>query len=113
MGRLPGHSWHGPVGPAQYCPHCVNAGQITIDLGSHASLTTTTCFNHAKSKIGITQFDSHVELATNGTQVSAIDGQLEIEQCSPSRMRASLWATFSDGGRIEASIDTYLAQAEP
>jgi hypothetical protein len=113
MGRLPGHSWHGPIGLAQYCPHCATAGQITIDLGSHVQLTTTTCFTNAKSKIGITQFDSHVEHSANGTLVSATDGALEVEQCSPSHIRATLWASFPDGGRVDASIDTYLAQESP
>ena len=112
MGRLPGHAWHGPVGPAQYCPHCSTAGLITIDLGSHVQLTTTTCFKDAKSTIGITQNDSHVEVASNGMQVSATEGQLEIEQCSPSHIRATLWAKWPDGGRIDASIDSYLTQAQ-
>jgi hypothetical protein len=111
MGRLPNHSWHGPVGKALYCPHCTTEGQITVDLGSHVQLTTTTCFKDAKSKIGITQFDSHVEVAENGTQVSATEGQLEVEQCSPSHIRATLWASWPDGGRIDASIDSYLLQA--
>ena len=113
LGRLPGHSWDGSVGQARYCPHCSNAGQITVDLGSHVSLITTTCFNDAKAKIGINQFDSHVELATGDTQVSAIEGKLEIEQCSPSHLRAKVWAQFADGGRVDATIDTYLAQEAP
>lgn len=111
MGRLPGHSWHGPIGPAQYCPHCSTAGQITIDLGSHVSLTTSTCFKDAKSNIGITQFDSHVERESNGTEMSATEGKLEIEQCSPSHIRATVWASWPDGGRVDASIDSYLTQA--
>ena len=113
QGRFPGHSWDGSIGPASYCPHCGNAGQITVDLGSHVSLITTTCFNDAKAKIGINQYDSHVELATGDTQVSAVDGKLEIEQCSPSHMRARVWAQFADGGRVDASIDTYFAQQSP
>jgi hypothetical protein len=112
MGRLPGHSWHGSIGTAEYCPHCPTPGEITIDLGSHVQLRTTTCFQHAKSHIGITQFDSHVELAAEGTQISATEGQLEIEQCSPSHIRATLWARWPDGGRVDASIDSYLTQAQ-
>jgi hypothetical protein len=112
-GRLPGHSWHGPIGVAQYCPHCETAGLITIDLGSHVLLTTTTCYKDAKTKIGLTQFDSHVEVAENGTQVSATDGELEVIQCTPSHIRAEVWASWPDGGRVDASIDTYFAQGQP
>jgi hypothetical protein len=111
MGRLPGHSWHGPVGNASYCPHCSTAGLIRIDLGSHVELTTTTCFKNATSNIGITQFDSHVEVAANGTEVSATEGKLEIEQCTPSHIRATVWAKWPDGGRVDATIDSYLTQA--
>jgi hypothetical protein len=112
-GRLPGHSWHGPVGAAQYCPHCSTAGLITIDLGSHVQLTTTTCYKDAKTKIGLTQFDSHVEVAENGMQVSATDGALEIKDCTPSHIRAEVWASWPDGGRVDASIDAYFAQEQP
>lgn len=113
LGRLPGHSWNGSIGAASYCSHCGNAGQITVDLGSHCSLITTTCFKDAKARIGINQYDSHVELATGDTQVSAIDGKLEIEDCTPSHMRAKVWAQFADGGRVDATIDTTLAQEAP
>ncbi len=113
MGRLPNHSWHGSIGEASYCSHCTVAGLIKIDLGSHTELTTTTCYKDAKSRIGITQFDSHVEVETGGTEVSATDGRLEIDDCSPSHIKATMWASFPDGGRVEASIDASLVSAVP
>ena len=113
MGRLPNHSWHGPVGEGSYCAHCPNPGLITIDLGSHTSLTTTTCFKDAKTKIGITQFDSHVEVESDGTEVVATDGQLKIDECNPGHFRATMWASFPDGGRVEASIDSALKPLDP
>jgi hypothetical protein len=111
VGRLPKHSWHGPVGEASYCARCTDAGLITIDLGSHTQLRTTTCFKHARAKIGITQFDSHVEVEEDGTEVVAIDGVMEIEDCSPKHITATMWAQFPDGGRVEASIDAPLQEA--
>jgi hypothetical protein len=111
MGRLPTHSWHGPIGPASYCPSCTNAGLITIDLGSHTQLTTTTCFKHAKAKIGIMQDDAHVQVEAGGTEVIATDGRLEIDDCNPGHIKATLWASFADGGRVEASIDSNMTQA--
>lgn len=109
-GRLPNHSWHGAIGPASYCPTCSQAGLITIDLGSHTQLTTTTCFANAKAKIGIMQDDSKVQVEAGGTEVIATDGQLEITDCNPSHIKATLWASFPDGGRVDASIDSSFAE---
>ena len=113
MGRLPNHSWHGPVGEGSYCAHCTEAGLIKIDLGSHTRLTTTTCFKDAKTKIGIQQADAHVEVESGGTELVAIDGQLKVEDCNPSHFRGTVWASFADGGRVEASIDSPLKPADP
>ncbi|MFT3693248.1 MAG: hypothetical protein QM831_08905 [Kofleriaceae bacterium] len=107
---MPNHSWHGPIGSASYCPTCSQAGLITIDLGSHTQLQTTTCFANASAKIGIMQDDSKVQVEAGGTEVIATDGRLEIADCSPSHIRAKLWASFPDGGRVDASIDSNFAE---
>jgi hypothetical protein len=103
MGRLPNHSWHGPVGEASYSA----TGLVTVDLGSHTQLTTT-CFEHAHARIGIAANDARVAAEQDGTEVVAIDGTLEIEDCSPQHLKATMWARFADGGRVEASINAYL-----
>ena len=105
LGRLPQHSWHGPIGPASYS----NTGRITVDLGSHTQLQTMTCYRHAKSKIGIMQDDAKVQVEAGGTEVIATDGRLEIDDCSPGHIKATLWASFADGGRVDASIDSKMS----
>ncbi|MEO8846999.1 MAG: hypothetical protein ABI591_28925 [Kofleriaceae bacterium] len=110
MGRLPQHSWHGPIGRASYS----NGGVITVELGGHTELTTTTCFKHAKAKIGIMQDDARVQVEAGGTEVIATDGRLEIDDCTPGHLKATMWASFADGGRVEASIDSNMtATSDP
>ena len=110
LGRLPQHSWHGPIGLASYS----NGGLITVELGSHTQLMTTTCFKHAKAKIGIMQDDAKVQVEAGGTEVIATDGRLDIDDCTPGHLKATLWASFADGGRVEASIDSNMtASTEP
>ncbi|CAN5413235.1 hypothetical protein BH11MYX1_BH11MYX1_26960 [soil metagenome] len=104
MGRMPNHSWHGPIGQASYSA----AGLVTVDLGSHTQLTTVTCFEHANTKIGIDSNDARVAAQEDGAEVVAIEGALEIEECSPQHLRATMWARFADGGRVEASINAHL-----
>ncbi len=107
MGRLPNHSWHGPIGEASYSA----AGLVTVDLGSHTQLTTTTCFKDAKTRIGIASNDARVAAEEDGTEVVAIEGALEIQDCSPQHLKATMWARFANGGRVEASINKYLKEA--
>ncbi len=104
MGRLPNHSWHGSIGEASYS----SDGLVTIDLGSHTQLTTMTCFKHANARIGIEANDARVAAEEDGSEVVAIEGKLEIEDCSPQLIKARMWAKFADGGRVEASIDARL-----
>ena len=103
MVQTPGHSWHGPIGTAEYA----KSGQVTVGLGSHVMLTVASCADHVKAKLGALDVDDRVERDDSG--VLATDGRIDIEQCSPSHLRAKLWARFPDGGRVDASIDTQLA----
>lgn len=107
VGRLPNHSWHGPIGEGSYSA----AGLVTIDLGSHTQLTTTTCFKDAKARIGIASTDARVAAEDDGTEIVAIEGTLEIEDCSRQHLKARMWARFANGGRVEASINKYLKEA--
>jgi hypothetical protein len=103
--QSPGRSWHGPIGTAAYA----KTGQVTVGLGSHVQLTMASCLDHTNAKLGAADLDSRVERDERGTEVAAIDGRLDIEQCSPQHLRAKLWASFPDGGRVDASIDMQLA----
>jgi len=105
MVQSPGHSWHGPIGMAEYA----KSGAITVGLGSHALLTMSSCFDHTKARLGALDVDSRVELDERGGVIAATDGRIEVEQCSPRHLRAKVWASFPDGARVDASIDTQLA----
>jgi hypothetical protein len=103
MVQTPGHSWHGPIGTAEYA----KSGQVTVGLGSHVMLTVASCADHVKAKLGALDVDDRVERDDSGEL--ATDGSIDIEQCSPQHFRAKLWVRFPDGGRVDASIDTTLA----
>ena len=106
MVQMPGHSWHGPIGTAEYA----RSGEVTVGLGSHVVLSIASCADHTvRAKLGAFEADERVERDETGAQISATDGRIDIEQCSPNHLRAKLWARFPDGGRVDASIDTPLA----
>lgn len=106
MVQMPGHSWHGPIGTAEYA----RTGEVKVGLGSHVVLSIESCADHSvRAKLGAFDADERVERDATGAAVSATDGRIDIEECSPNHLRAKLWARFADGARVDASIDTPLA----
>jgi hypothetical protein len=103
--------WKAKVGTATFCRACGGGPLVKVELGSPAKvvLAIPSCYAHAKSRIGdhdaikVERVDGHMP---------AKDAELDIGDCSTTHLTASLWATWPDGFRIDAKIDTDLAHAE-
>ena len=92
---------------ATLCKTCGKDSPVTITFGEPARFTLLipSCYAHAESKIGDHDHVSVEDLASHAT---ATAGELDIDDCISTHVTAKLWATFPDGLRVDAVIDTAL-----
>jgi hypothetical protein len=107
VGKLGRASWRAPVASAVFCTKCGDHGVVQVELGTppRVALEIPSCYPHAQSKIGDAD-KIKIEL----DHVAATAGQLDIADCTTQHLTATAWATFPDGTRIEASVDTELVR---
>ncbi|CAN5413108.1 hypothetical protein BH11MYX1_BH11MYX1_26950 [soil metagenome] len=79
---------------------------VVLELGPRIHVVIARCYAHAHQQLGD---HDHVTIELDHTAASA--GELDIADCSTKHVVASLWATFEDGTKLEASIDADLAHA--
>ena len=78
---------------------------VTLEMGERVHVTIASCYAHAQQKIG-----DHDHVVIQLDHKDATTGELDIADCSTKHVVASLWAEFSDGTKLEASIDTDLTR---
>lgn len=79
---------------------------VVLELGPRVSVTIASCYAHAQQKIG-----DHDRVVIQLDHKDATAGELDIADCTTKHVVASLWAEFSDGTKLEASIDANLTHA--
>jgi hypothetical protein len=101
-------AWRAPVASGTFCPTCGTGAPTVITFGApgHLVLTIPSCYAHAHSKIG--DRDA-VSVVRTDDQATAAEGQLDIEDCTSTHLTATLAATWTDGNKVDAIIDTDLA----
>jgi hypothetical protein len=81
-------------------------GNLTVlELGPRVSIVIASCYAHAQQKVGD---HDHVQIALD--KKPALEGELDIEDCTTKHVTATMWAKFADGTKLEANIDTELAR---
>ena len=100
-------AWRSPIASATFCATCGTGAPTVLTFGAPSNLVViiNSCYAHAHSKIGDRDALSVMRSADQGL---ADAGQLDIDDCTSTHVTAKLWATFSDGRRIDAIIDTPL-----
>lgn len=100
-------AWRAPIGSATFCATCGRGAPTVITFGAPGKLSViiNSCYPHAHSKIGDHDALSVIRAEDQG---AADAGQLDIDDCSSTHVTGTLWATFSDGKRVDAIIDTPL-----
>ncbi len=81
---------------------------VILELGSRIRVVIPRCYAHAQQVIG-----DHDRVTIELDHVGATAGELDIADCTTKHVVASLWASFEDGAKLEASIDTDLAHGAP
>jgi hypothetical protein len=77
---------------------------VVLELGARIRVTIASCYAHAQQKIG-----DHDHVVIQLDHKDATAGELDIADCTTKHVVASLWAEFTDGTKLEASIDANLA----
>ncbi len=98
-----------PVARATFCSTCGRDAPVTIEFGEPAKvrLVIPLCYAHAHSKVG--DHDNFQVSFVDGN-VAATAGELDIDDCTSKHVVAKLWATFPDNRRVDAILDTSLAE---
>jgi len=100
-------AWRMPIASATFCASCGRGAPTIITFGAPSKLVViiNSCYAHAHQKIG-----DHDALSVMRSEDKGLAdaGQLDIEDCTSSHVTGTLWATFSDGRRVDAIIDTAL-----
>jgi hypothetical protein len=101
-------AWRAPIASATFCATCGRGAPTLITFGAPGKITViiNSCYAHAHQKIGDHDALSIVRAEDQG---AADAGQLDIADCTSTHVTGTLWATFSDGRRIDAIIDTPLS----
>ncbi len=101
VGGLGRARWSAPIASATFAN-----GLVQVELGAptRVKLEIPSCYPHAHSKIG----DSD-KITIELDHISATAGQLDITDCTTQHLTATMWATFPDGSKIDAVLDTPLA----
>jgi hypothetical protein len=99
--------WRGPIASATFCPTCGQTAPVIIEFGTppHVKLVIASCYAHAASKIGD---HDHMTVELVDGAVPAVEGELDITDCTTTHVIATLWAKFPGDQRIDADIDTDL-----
>lgn len=98
-------AWRAPVASGTFCATCGAGAPTVVTFGTQLVVTIPTCYAHAHSKIG--DRDA-VAVVRTEDQATASTGQLDIADCTSTHLRATLSATWSDGEKVDAIIDTDL-----
>jgi hypothetical protein len=81
-------------------------GNLTaIELGPRVSIVIASCYAHARQKIG-----DHDHVVIELDHKAPATGELDISDCTTKHVTATMSATFADGTKLEAAIDTDLAR---
>jgi hypothetical protein len=78
---------------------------VTIALGPRVSIVIASCYAHAHQKVG-----DHDHVAIELDHKRPTTGVLDISDCTTKHVTATMTATFADGTKLEAIIDTELAR---
>ena len=99
--------FRGSIAKATFCKTCGRDAPVTVRFGDKIELTIPNCYAHAESKIGD---HDKVQVELLDTHAIANAGELDITDCTTGLVIAKLWATFPDGTRVDADIDTPLTE---
>ena len=78
---------------------------VTIELGPRVSIVISSCYAHAHQKIG-----DHDHVVIELDHKPPKTGVLDISDCTTKHVTATMTATFADGVKLEANIDTELVR---
>ncbi len=78
---------------------------VRVAIGPRIAIVIASCYAHAQQKIGD---HDHVQIELDGKQ--PLTGELDITDCLTTHLVANVNATFADGTRLEADLDTDLAK---
>jgi hypothetical protein len=100
-------TWRAFVDKATFCSSCGRGAPtvITFAAPSKLGITINSCYAHAHQQVG-----DHDALAITDDTAAATAGQLDIDDCSSTHVTGKLWATFDDGHRVDAIIDTEITE---
>ena len=99
--------FRGKLTAATFCRTCGRDAPVTVRWGDAVQLSTSrTAIRTPRARSAITIDAVHVELLDS--HAVADSGELDITECTSSQVIAKLWASFPDGTRIDAIIDTPL-----
>jgi hypothetical protein len=100
VAHLKRDSWKATVTSATF-----DGKLVRIALGPRIAIVIASCYAHAQQKIGD---HDHMQILLDGKD--PVTGELDITDCITTHVVASVDATFADGTRLEADLDTDLAK---
>jgi hypothetical protein len=81
-------------------------GNLTkLELGPRVAIVIASCYAHAQQKIG-----DHDHVVIELDHKPPTEGELDIADCTTKHVVATMHATFADGTKLEANIDTDLTR---
>jgi hypothetical protein len=101
--------WKATVGRSTFCQQCGAGPLVRIELGAPAKVIVSipSCYAHAHQTLG-----DHDQLRVERADgTAAQEATLDIIDCDTHHVAATLHASWPDGVRVEANIDTELATA--
>jgi hypothetical protein len=100
-------TWRSFIQSATFCSSCGRGAPtiVTWEAPGKLVVTINSCYAHAHQKIG-----DHDALGVKDDAAVATAGQLDIDDCSSTHVTGTLWATFGDGHRVDAIIDTEIKE---
>jgi hypothetical protein len=78
---------------------------VVIELGPRVLIKIASCYAHAKQKLG-----DHDHVVIELDHKPPTTGELDISDCTTKHVVATMSATFPNGVKLDAIIDTDLAR---
>ena len=99
--------YRGMVAKATLCTKCGRDAPVIVRFADKVQLSIPTCYPHAESKVG--DHDA-IKIEMIEPAADATAGELDIDDCTAHHLVAKMWASFPDGTRVDAVIDTPLVE---
>jgi hypothetical protein len=119
IGTLVGKSFDGLVLEGKYCVHCSGGLEVSVAFRQPNAgpedwtvvLQTEACIGGHKERLGAlarSRVYRWRESPGPASFVSAVEGEIDVRQCSEKWLKASFWAKFEDGSRVSGDVSTGL-----